>query len=209
MNFREQLLRCLGGSNMTNRPDNDLPTDGRKPHDWKTHYTKEAFKQMTKEAVYLGILFVISLILMLLIYKGIMADLLKIEDIRKISFDRIMYCISAGLLGGVTFNIKIFYRAVARGYWNADRVFWRYMAPLMSLSVTVMIAAFMNNDVINKSSYAIAIGYFAGYFSENAMGKMYDIAAVLFGSPVEKKGEDENQEKSQKNRVKIYIQKEK
>ena len=168
---------------MQHRPESDLPTDGRTVFQWESKYPKEARTIMLIEAGYLIFLFLGSILSLFLIYRGDMATILNIEEYRKATFNNIMYCISAGLLGGVTFSIKIFYRAIARGMWHADRKYWRWMAPLMSLSVSILIAAFMNNDILGRASHAIAIGYFAGYFSEHAMGKMYDIAAVLFSSP--------------------------
>ena len=125
-------------------------------------------------------------------YKGFFVWILGVEasDVDKIT--RIIYCLSAGLLGGVTFSIKIFYRAVARGKWNYDRRYWRWFQPLISLSVTSVVAAFMIDDILNSRVYlTYAIGYFAGYFSENAVGKMHEIAAILFSSPAKKADDEE------------------
>lgn len=166
-----------------------LPNDGRKLYEWETKYvnennSKNPFRRMKYEAIYLFTLLIIGFIATIANYKGFFVQLLKVDPENIKAATRIGYCLSAGLIGGVTFSIKIFYRAVARGQWHYDRRYWRYFAPFISLSVTSVVAAFMIDNIVSSHVYwPYTIGYFAGYFSENAVGKMYDIAVVLFSSP--------------------------
>lgn len=184
----------------------DLPNDNRDKYEWQSRYKKDPEtgkdprKIMRLEAIYLFALIVISFVLIILNYKGEITTLFQIPvaDVKKIQ--RVLYCMCAGLLGGVTFSIKIFYRAVARGKWNLDRQYWRIFSPLISLSVTSMVAAFMMEDILSSHVYwTFAVGYFAGYFSENAVGKMYDIAVVLFSTPTEKDKDEEDVNKHGNN----------
>ena len=41
-------------------------------------------------------------------------------------------------------------------------------------------AAIMVKAVLSSSSMAISIGFLTGYFSDEAVSKMYDVACVLF-----------------------------
>lgn len=171
----------------------ELPSDNRNKYEWQSRYKKDPISGkdprniMKGEAIYLFCLIILAFILIILNYKNVFTNLLKIQGCEVQNVQRVIYCMCAGLLGGVTFSIKIFYRAIARGKWNLDRQYWRIFSPLISLSVTSVVAAFMIEDILTSHLYwPFAIGYFAGYFSENAVGKMYDIAVILFSTPSEK-----------------------
>ncbi len=181
-------------------PDS-FPTDGRNKYEWKTKYEQDALHAMKGEAIYLVVLMVLAFCAIIANYKGFFAWALDVDPADIQTIKRIIYCLCAGLLGGVTFSIKIFYRAVARGLWNYDRKFWRIFSPIISLSVTSVVAVFMLDDIVNSHVYwTYTIGYFAGYFSETAVGKMYDIAVVLFSAPVkEGKQEDKDERSTNKN----------
>lgn len=176
----------------------ELPSDNRNKYEWQSRYEKDPKsgkdprKIMKGEAIYLFSLILLAFVLIILNYKNVFSFLLQIPENESKSAQRVIYCMCAGLLGGVTFSIKIFYRAVARGKWNLDRQYWRIFSPLISLSVTSVVTAFMIEDILTSYSYwPFAIGYFAGYFSENAVGKMYDIAVILFSTPSEKDKDSE------------------
>lgn len=182
-----------------------LPSDGRKKYEWQTRYVVDEpsgidpAKVMQGEAIYLVVMMLVAFAAIIANYKGFFVWLLGAEGTEVGIITRIAYCLSAGLLGGVTFSIKIFYRAVARGQWNYDRRYWRWFQPFISLSVTSVVAAFMMEDILSSRVYlTYAIGYFAGYFSENAVGKMYDIAVILFSSPAKKSDEGEENDKGNK-----------
>ena len=59
-------------------------------------------------------------------------------------------------------------------------MFWRLFSPLIAVSLSVVMSAIMIKDVSSSSSMAITIGYLTGYFSDEAVSKMYDVACVLF-----------------------------
>lgn len=181
----------------------ELPDDGRNKYEWQTKYfvgegsSVNPAKVMRREAIYLVALMVVAFLGIIANYKGFFVSVLCVDETDIGIITRIVYCLCAGLLGGVTFSIKIFYRAVARGQWNIDRRYWRIFSPLISLSVTSVVAAFMIDDILSSHIYwTYTIGYFAGYFSEHAVGKMYDIAVILFSSPVKETGREDVDEQS-------------
>lgn len=182
----------------------ELPDDDREKYEWQSKY-KQSVKdsrnpicEMRKEAIYLLILLLVAFLVILANYKGWITNLLGVptEDVFKVQ--RIIWCLCAGLIGGTTFSIKIFYRAVARGQWNLDRRYWRLFSPVISVSVTSVVAAFMIDKVLDSHIYwTYTIGYFAGYFSEHAVGKMYDIAVVLFSTPVKTDNDNSKDKRKQ------------
>lgn len=98
-------------------------------------------------------------------------------------FHRGMYCVIMGFLGGTIYDIKILYKSVASGKWHKDRRIWRIATPWVSMALTIVVASMMAAKVFLSAGVfmAIVIGFFAGYFSESAIGKLYAVAQVLFG----------------------------
>lgn len=161
-----------------------LPDDGHGIWDWRTKYECTAWWFIGVEALYLTILFFVSLFILFRLYTGNLyewyhsvAQAAKSELI----FQKEMYCALFGFLGGTVYCIKILYKALAHGQWHIDRVLWRFFTPWVSLVLSIVIASFMSSKVFGENYYsAILIGFFAGYFSESAIGKLYEIAHLLF-----------------------------
>ena len=161
--------------------NNDLfPSDNREPFEYKTRYDKTSKRKILRDAIYLLILFVSTFILLYFNYVGLLSFWLHIPTQKITMFSKYMYCILSGLLGGTTFGMKYFYRAVARGFWNEDRVYWRFFSPLISISLSFVISCIMIKDVSSSNTVAVSIGFLTGYFSDEAVSKMYDVACVLF-----------------------------
>jgi hypothetical protein len=98
----------------------------------------------------------------------------------------LIYFSSAGILGGSIYGIKYFYRIIARGYWTLDRRYWRIFSPFVSMSIAFIVGTMVcagllksNNNISN--SWAVAFGFFSGYFADEAVGKMYEVATLVFG----------------------------
>lgn len=160
---------------------------------WATKYNDLAKTQQKKECIYLVAIFLLVSLAIIFNYNDFFKVLFSSPE-QMDNYDtlkRIIYCLLFGLFGGITFGLKSFYRYVARGEWECDRVYWRILSPIISLSVTVSIILLMHKQVFSsKLSVACFISYLAGYFSENAVGKMCDIANLVLG-PAPKK-EDKN-----------------
>lgn len=155
--------------------------DGRKKGDYKTRYTdKKCQFKIKRDAIYISVLLFLALLSILLNFLEVFEIILKLEGDKKIIFHKAMYCVTAGLLGGSTFGMKYFYRVVARGLWNEDRVYWRLFSPFIAVSLSVVMAAIMVKDVFSSSALAVSVGFLTGYFSDEAVSKMYDVACVLF-----------------------------
>lgn len=171
---------------------NSLKNDGRDIGNYASRYPKDVQKRLRLEAAYVFLVFIIGNILLLLNYLGLFESFLNLSDDRAIIFRKVMYCGFSALIGGATFGLKYFYRVVARGEWNEDRIFWRIFSPWIGASLSIATAAIMIDDISASSSLAVVLGYIAGYFSDEVAGKLYDVANVLFISPKPPKHEEKN-----------------
>lgn len=174
------------------KDDNINTNDNRECGDWITRYPIEAKKKQRIEAIYLVCCFIVSLLMLSINYLGIFEQILlyyNIDESRIVIFTKIITCIFAGMFGGVIFDIKWFYRAIARGYWNEDRIYWRIFLPLVSMAFAFSLACILSSNVIADSNgfATVTIGFLAGYFSDEAAGKMAEVAHVLFNTNSKKK----------------------
>jgi len=89
------------------------------------------------------------------------------------------------MLGGIVFACKWLYHTVARGTWNIDRRIWRVVSPILSgIVALIFVIIFSSGIVSNVETYSIhkscGIGFLVGYFSDNAIGKLSELANVFF-----------------------------
>ena len=169
-----------------------LNTDGRKPYHWESGYPREARTEIRREAIYVGIVLVISLLGLLFNWCGCFSGIPCLKGEKLLPFEGIMYYFFSGLLGGTIFGIKYFYRVVARGYWSQDRIYWRVFSPWISACIAVIVGCMVISGFINaaKSQSAatgICVGFVAGYFPDQAVGKMSEVATALFGNSSQSK----------------------
>jgi len=177
---------------MNSKKFGSLPKDGREKGDYESKYPLEIRKKQWREAIYISILMVISLTLISLAFFDIPFKCLGLTEEKINIAVKVIYCIAAGLLGGASNSMKIFYRAVANKWWNEDRIFWRVFSPIISVPVSLVACALFWGQINNSVGFhAIAIGFIAGYFSDEAVSKMYDIAIVIFSRDSTKKEEDD------------------
>lgn len=159
-----------------------LPDDGHELWSWETKYDDAAWKIIKKEAIYLGVLLGAGIILLLVNYLGLLYCVINsIQSKPELLVTKELYCAIFGFLGGTVYGIKILYKAVARGKWHVDRKLWRIFTPWVSLVLSIVIASIMSDTILSINNYgAVLIGFFAGYFSESAIGKLYAIAKIIF-----------------------------
>lgn len=160
-------------------------TDERGQGEWKSRYTgTSARKWQIAEAIYIFVMVVLSFLGLLLNYSGRLQQCLCIPEDKCLYFSRIIMCALCGLLGGAIFDMKWFYKAVAHGFWNEDRIYWRVFTPIISLSFAFCLACvFKDNIIIYGDGFSAAtLGFLAGYFSDEAVGKMAEVAKVLFNT---------------------------
>ncbi len=170
-------------------------TDKRGPWDWPSKYPLQAKREIFCEGLFLMAVLFSSFFIILATWREWYCIFLSVPASEVRLFKIIVYYTAAGLMGGVTFSIKMFYRMVARGYWHQDRRSWRLMTPFVAMAVAFIIGQMKESSLISANiptsgSAAISIGFLAGYFADQAVAKMYEIAEVLFGKSSVTKGGD-------------------
>lgn len=163
-------------------------TDGRPKGDWKSRYDDECHKHILWEKKYLVVLLFGCLVIPLLI--GIAANdcfwgmTCGFENLKK-------YCFAfwGGTLGGTLYAVKWLVHSVAKNSWNLDRKLWRIFTPFLSGSLAFIVILLINSSLFKGNDFSslnihksYGIGFLVGYFSDNAIGKLTEIAQVFFGS---------------------------
>lgn len=193
-NAREEPKQSPSDDNTKTIKDreNQLPDDGHDKWNWPSNYKKCSDGTHAKSAQlhiylqfsYLMFLLLAALVALYLLYTGYLYSWqsnFSLNSHDPLVFKKMMYCIIMGFLGGITYDIKILYKSVARGQWHMDRTLWRIATPWVSLVLSIVVASFMAHEVVSSGNYfAITVGFFSGYFSESAIGKLYEIANLLF-----------------------------
>ena len=170
--------------------ETNVNTDGRKQYDWESKYPECAQKEMKKEAIYIAIILIIAFSLLIFIVGGLIdkvGNLIGLEAKKTASLEGVIMYFFSGLLGGTIFGLKYFYRVVSRGYWSQDRKYWRFFSPWISACVAFVVGCMVLSGYINATqtqSFAaeICVGFITGYFADEAVGKMSEVATALFGS---------------------------
>ena len=170
--------------------ETNVNTDGRKQYDWESKYPECAQKEMKKEAIYIAIILIIAFSLLMFIVGGLIdkvGNLIGLEAKKTASLEGVIIYFFSGLLGGTIFGLKYFYRVVSRGYWSQDRKYWRFFSPWISACVAFVVGCMVLSGYINATqtqSFAaeICVGFITGYFADEAVGKMSEVATALFGS---------------------------
>lgn len=179
------------------KKNDELPDDNRGIGEYATRYPdKKCQFKIKRDAIYITVFLIISLVAMLLNFLGWFENFFGLTGEKAVIFHKAMYCVISGMLGGSTFGMKYFYRVVARGLWNEDRVYWRVFSPIIAIPLSIVIAAIMIKDVTSSSALAITIGFMTGYFSDEAVSKMYEVAQVLFPTSGKKEEEDKKRTSS-------------
>lgn len=164
----------------------DLNTDHRKKYDWKSRYPRAANIQILIETAWAAFVLFIPLVLIVLDLDGnLTTPLSSTHNSQNLIHTFFIYSTS-GMLGGATYGVKYLYRVVGRGYWHQDRIVWRIMSPFVSMVLGLVVGALIESTMINSIGEAslgrcIAIGFMAGYFADQAVGKMCDVAEAIFG----------------------------
>jgi hypothetical protein len=169
-------------------------TDGRESGNWKTRYNdREAQEGINWEKKYLIIVFCCALIipLSIIVFLNLNESWIGYDFI---NIKRYILAWSGGTLGGTVFATKWLVHSVAKNDWNIDRRLWRIFTPHLSAALAFIIILLINCgmiDVIKNKDFTIhkcfGIGFLVGYFSDNAIGKLTEVAQVFFGSGMSRK----------------------
>ncbi|KAA6344189.1 hypothetical protein EZS27_008160 [termite gut metagenome] len=161
------------------------PSDGRKIGDWESKYPQEARNAINWEKRYLLIL--LSVIAIMGFLLGIQCKSQIIQCDFALSPKVHSYCFAwiGGMLGGIVFVCKWLYHTVARGIWHIDRRIWRVVSPILSgIVALIFVVIFCSGIASDVETYSVhkscGIGFLVGYFSDNAIGKLSELANVFF-----------------------------
>lgn len=173
-------------------------TDGREPGDYETRYGWSAWAQIGLEFLFLvSVLGFISYALLTigaLVAADAPADAGSLPFGLKYPEDRrFLIWLSlalSGSAGGTAFALKWLYHSVAKWSWNRDRILWRMIVPILSgvfaVFVAFMVAAeivpFLNSKAFDNFYRALGSGFLLGYFSDNVLAALQNLAIRWFGT---------------------------
>lgn len=168
-----------------------INTDNRDIGDWKSKYNNDARHEIRIDAIYVGSIFILTLLALVLAWKGSIYNFLAdgCTDCSPEKFNQYAFFFLGGVLGGTMFGLKYLYQVVARGLWNIDRRLWRIFSPFLSGGAAVAIGGLLDSGLLGLSikssttSFYFSMGFISGYFADKALGKMQEIADTVFGSP--------------------------
>lgn len=171
---------------LDNNSEPSVNTDGRGLYDWESGYPPEARGEIRVEAGYIAVILLISFAGLLFAWSDQLWRIIGIQKEIYESFSGIEIYFFSGLLGGTIFGIKYFYRVVARGYWSQDRRYWRLFSPWISACIALIVGCMILSGYLNAAktpsdSLGVCVGFIAGYFADEAVGKMSEVAVALFG----------------------------
>lgn len=172
--------------------DEQLNDDERERFDWSSRYPQQARRQIHLEAWFVALVILFALLALFITWHGFVPSLLTYQCVgcNVMTLQRYGYVFFAGVLGGGLFGLKYLYKVVARGWWNQDRVIWRYASPLLSGGLAFAagtlahagIFGFASSQQDGAVSY-VALGFIVGYFADSASRKMQEVAETMFGGP--------------------------
>ena len=195
------------GAEVENQPSSEL-TDGRCKGDFETRYTITAWVQIGLELLYL--IFALTLVSGILVFLGYMASAYSTESFHGLSFElnyqrdrKLLLWVTvalSGAAGGCAFALKWLYHSVAKQNWNRDRVLWRFIVPPLSGVFAVFVAfmisseivPFLNSKAFDNFYMCLGGGFFLGYFSDNVLASLQNLAVKWFGTVDGRFKSDEN-----------------
>ncbi len=166
-------------------------TDDRSLFYWETRYPDEAWKRIWFEAGYLAVsLFIIPILLVAFFCHGPNAIWKYLDPQTQAVVGRYGLAWLGGMLGGTLFALKWLYHVVAHGLWNIDRRLWRLFAPHISGGLAFAVAALVSSGLMrvfdksamSSNSMIVGLSFLVGYFSDNAVAKLTEIANTVFGT---------------------------
>lgn len=164
-------------------------TDGRESLQWESAYPKIARRSIWIECAYLAVLLALAPTAIATIWSGLPNQWLHLDPTayRKLSLYSAAWF--GGLLGGVLFAMKWHYHVVAKKLWHLDRRLWRFFTPHISSGLAFVVVCLISSGVIKifdqtafqSHSAVVGFSFLVGYFSDNAIAKLTEIAGTVFG----------------------------
>lgn len=96
----------------------------------------------------------------------------------------------SGVVGGTAFALKWLYHSVAKWLWNTDRILWRLIVPFLSGMLAFFVSAMITAGIVSVFNAAffsnfygaLGGGFFIGYFSDNVLAALQNLAVKWFGT---------------------------
>lgn len=182
---------------MTDREDLHELDDGREVGNWQSRFDPSAWAQIILELIYLLILLVVCVSVLIDGATGVVTEngrtVVKsslVERELSLSTARWIALAVTGMIGGIVFDLKWLYHSVGHGVWNRDRVLWRLIVPFNSAMVSLFtgflfasgVIPFLRNEEFSNIYTLLGFGFLFGYFSDNILAAMQNIAQKLFGT---------------------------
>jgi hypothetical protein len=161
------------------------PTDGRPIGSWRSRYTERGARVgIWVEGTYILSTNVVAI--GLIMYMQAMGGPQWFSPSSAIGgeFHILLNAWLGGFFGGSLFVMKWMYHSVARGLWNQDRRLWRLFTPFLSAGVGLTVVALaisgivsvFNSDVLSTDLGTLGISIFVGYFSDQIISRVAQIA---------------------------------
>ena len=170
-------------------------TDERTRGQWQTRYPARAWIQVVLELGYLVFIVAIALSLLHQIAvsthavngPGLWPKVFEGASRRTLALGAVAL---GGACGGSVFALKWLYHSVAHGWWNCDRVVWRFVVPLLSALLALFTALMIgsglipifSNRIIDGPRIGVAYGFFVGLFSDNLIAALQKVANQTLGT---------------------------
>jgi hypothetical protein len=95
-----------------------------------------------------------------------------------------------GVLGGTLLGVKWLYHVVARKFWHLDRRLWRLFTPHISGALAFVVVGLLSSkavglfdrQAIESRPFIIGTAFIVGYFSDNALASLAEIAEKFLGA---------------------------
>lgn len=184
-------------------------TDDRAPGEWMTRYPRSAWVQIVVELAYLIVGLTMALVLLYQI--AVSAHSVNGPSFWPRAFDgasRHTLAFGAvavgGACGGFAFALKWLYHSVAHGWWNRDRIVWRFVVPILSATLALFTAMMIGSGLIPIFNAKItegprmgaAYGFFVGFFSDNLLAALQKFADQTLGTLGRVEGKQERRPKT-------------
>ncbi|WP_298257562.1 hypothetical protein [uncultured Litoreibacter sp.] len=186
--------------------DEDELDDDRCPWDWKTKYPYRVWFQISIELIWTLSILVFAL---LILFDG---ALVRATDCLNTCQNQTHYAseifgvsirseavnwialFAAGMIGGALFVLKWLYHSVAKGRWHQDRLLWRLIVPINSAVVSLFtgfifasgVIPFLKGEAFDDLYTLLGFGFIFGYFSDNILAALQNIAQNIFGTLTDK-----------------------
>lgn len=149
---------------------------------WKSAYPEEAWKRIRGEGIYLACVLIAAV--------AVTTLMLKMDGHVHPTAKKILCCGLGGITGSWIYAIRWYVKAVTGRQWAHDFIVWRLTAPFVGIFLSVSTYLVMETGLLgvtfnkgngDENTYAYAIGFLVGLFSDDVMKKLAEVAKTVFG----------------------------